>query len=107
MLIDFDKIPEVVNSNFKGGDIAANIRAFDDGMKKIMRIRLERGASIGQHTHTDNSEIFYCLSGKGEVVCNGETESLSPGQAHYCPNGCTHTLRNIGDEDLVVFAIVG
>lgn len=107
MLLDFNNIPETAHENFKGGALAANMRIFDDGHKKIMKIRLESGASIGKHTHTDNSEIFYCLSGNGEVITEGEKELLSPGNVHYCPKGGTHMLRNAGEEDLVVFAIVG
>ena len=40
---------------------------FDDGDTKIMRGRLESGASIGLHTHEGNCEIIYILSGNGKV----------------------------------------
>ncbi len=107
MIIDFNEIPETINYGFKGGDLTANMRVFDDGFHKIMKIRLEPGASIGEHTHTDNCEIMYCISGHGKAVCDGVEEILKPGKSHYCPKGCTHTLRNAGNEDLVIFAVVG
>ena len=40
------------------------------------------------------------------VRADGETIRISAGQAHYCPKGHSHSLRNDGDEDLVFFAII-
>ena len=33
-------------------------------------------------------------------------ESLEAGDCHYCPKGHTHSLINVGKEDLVFFAVV-
>lgn len=107
MTIDFNKINENINYQFKGGNLAAHMRVFDDGANKIMKIRLEPGASIGVHTHTDNCEIIYCIAGHGMALCDGTEENIEPGQVHYCPKGSSHTLRNDGNEELIIFAVVG
>ena len=71
-----------------------------------MRAQLEPGASIGLHTHEDNSEVIYLLRGSGKVLMDDGVERLLPGQAHYCPMGHTHSLINDGDTTLEFLGIV-
>ena len=59
-----------------------------------------------EHTHEDSCEIIYVLSGTASIVCDGVSETVEAGQAHYCPKGSTHVMKNNGDRDLVVFAVV-
>ena len=107
MLFEYDKIPETVIPNFKGGEKEAIAKMYSDGLNRIMLGRLKPGASIGLHTHETNSEIVYIISGRGIVIIDGETEELYPGICHYCPKGHTHTIiNNREDEDLVIFAVV-
>lgn len=106
MIIDFTKIEEAVLPNFKGGEKAYNVKMFQDGGNRIMRGRLEPGASIGMHTHETDCEVFFILSGCGTVLLDEGSESVSAGQAHYCPKGAGHSLVNTGSEDLIFYAVV-
>ena len=106
MILDFNDIPARRTDHFKGGDKFYLARMFEDDRCKIMHGTLVPGASIGLHTHDDSCEIISCLSGRGTAVCDGVTETLLPGQVHYCPKGGSHTLRNDGEEDLVFVAAV-
>ncbi|MBS7369350.1 MAG: cupin domain-containing protein [Oscillospiraceae bacterium] len=106
MLIEFDKIPEKVIPNFKGGEKEFCVRMFDDGDNKIMKGRLAPGASIGLHTHSGNCEIVFVLSGEGKMLCDGVYEPLSAGSCTYCPNGHEHSLINDSSADLVFCAVV-
>lgn len=107
MLFEYDKIPETIIPNFKGGEKEAIAKMYSDGLNRIMLGRLKPGASIGLHTHETNSEIVYIISGRGIVIIDDETEELYPGICHYCPKGHTHTMiNNREDEDLVIFAVV-
>lgn len=107
MVIDFDKIEEVANPQFKGGVGDTMFRTFNDGQNKIMRGRLDVGCSIGYHKHETNSEIIYILSGEARCLYDDGEEFLVPGQCHYCPVGHAHSLINAGDtEPLIFFAIV-
>ena len=90
----------------RGGEKEANVRAFDDGLCKLVKIRLEPGASIGKHVHETDSEMIIVLSGKGKVWCDGQWEELSAGSYHYCPMGHEHTAINDSDEDLVFYGII-
>lgn len=106
MKIDFSTIEEKSIPSFKGGDKEFNVRMFVDGMNKIMKGRLVPGASIGLHTHEDNSEIMFITSGAGYVLFDGERVGLKAGDVHYCPKGHAHSLVNDGVEDLEFSAVV-
>ena len=106
MIIDLENLPQQELANFKGGEKSYNMRAYEDGTNKIMLGRLIPGASIGLHTHEGNSEIIFIKSGKGKVLYDGGSETVSAGQCHYCPMGHEHSLINDSDEDLIFYAVV-
>ncbi len=106
MIIDFNKIDEKVLNNFKGGKKAMVARMFTDDNNKIMISRLERGASVGLHTHETSSEIIYIIKGNGKVLYDGKYERVAEGLCHYCPVGHKHSLINDSSDDLVFFAVV-
>lgn len=106
MLIDFNMIPEKVVPNMRGGEKEAYIRSVADGLCKIIRGKLVPGGTVGLHTHEQDSETIYILSGTGKVLCDGVYEPLSAGSCHYCPKGHAHSLINDSEEDLCFFAVV-
>ncbi len=106
MKFNFENLETTVLENFNGGEKEFYVKRYVDNNIKIMRGKLEPGASIGVHTHNTSSEVIYFLGGRGKVIYNGEEEFYSAGECHYCPKGDTHTLINIGDEDLTFVAIV-
>ena len=106
MKLDFDAMEETAIPRFRDGEKTTYARMFVDGNNRIMRGRLEPGASIGSHTHTGSSEVIYILSGTCRALCDGVEERLSPGQCHYCPEGSAHSLVNDGGADLEYFAVV-
>lgn len=106
MIIDFNNIEKSVNPNFKGGNGCFETRMFTDTNGKMMRGHLEPGSSIGLHSHDGNSEIMFLLNGQGTVIYDDTTETLLPGQVHYCPMGHSHSLRNDSDTPLDFFAVV-
>lgn len=107
MVLDFNKIDEVANPQFKGGEGETWFRTFNDGVNKIMRGRLEPGCSIGLHSHETNSEIILVLSGEAKCLYDDGEERLVAGQCHYCPCGHAHSLINASaSEALTFFAIV-
>lgn len=106
MLIDFSTLPEYKGEKMNGGDGCVFARMYNDPMNRIIISRLPKGSSIGIHTHVDSSDINYVISGIGEATCDGVIEHLSSGVCHYCPKGSSHSIRNTGDEDLVLFTVV-
>ena len=106
MILDFDKIEEKVIPEFKGGEKNFIPHMFTDDKVKIMRARLEPGASIGYHIHDTKSEIIFLIKGTGVVIYDDEREILEAGQCHYCPMGHSHSLRNESHEDIEFYAVV-
>lgn len=107
MVIDFNKIEEVANPQFKGGNGETLFRTANDGLNKIMRGKLNVGCSIGYHSHETNSEIIFIISGEACCRYDDGEERLTTGQCHYCPKGHSHSLTNISTkEPLIFFAMV-
>ena len=106
MIIKFNEIEEKELKAFYGGEGALSAHMFVDEKNKILRGKLVPGASIGLHRHETSSEIIFILSGKGATLCDGVEERLFAGDCHYCPKNSEHGLRNVGDEDLVFYAVV-
>lgn len=106
MIIDFENIAEVHQQNFKGGKGPLDTRNFVDEKVKIMYSTLRPGSSTGLHTHEQNSEIIFIISGTCTFHYDGKTETARAGQVHYCPMGHSHYMENLTDHDLVYLAIV-
>lgn len=67
---------------------------------------LHPGAAIGYHRqHRD--EIYYVLSGTGELTMNDSTSVVGPGTSILTRAGSAHGLKQLGDEDLVIFIVYG
>lgn len=106
MLISFAQLPQVSIPHLHGGNGSVLARMFQDSGGKIMLSTLPAGSSIGVHRHADSCEINYVLRGTGLAVCDGQEEPLQAGACHYCPKGSSHSIRNTGGEDLVLFTAV-
>lgn len=106
MKLDFNEIAEENKPNFKGGEKSLDVKMFSDEKNKIMRGRLQKGATIGMHIHDTSCEIIYILKGKGTMLYEDTVETLIPGDVHYCPKGKKHSLQNHEDEELEFFAVV-
>ena len=63
MLISFQNMDEVAVPHCRGGEKELFRKHVDTGENQIMLARLEPGASVGIHTHVDDSETIYYLSG--------------------------------------------
>ena len=106
MIINFKSMEEKKIVRFKDGTGVFCVKMFDNHLGKIMHGKLEKGASIGYHTHETNSEIIYILEGTGVVLYDDGKEIVEAGQCHYCPKGHSHSLRNESESDLYFFAVV-
>jgi mannose-6-phosphate isomerase-like protein (cupin superfamily) len=74
-----------------------------DGMpQRTMEFRrrvLHVGAAIGVHP-IDHDEVYYVLSGEGEVTSDGHAARLGPGMAAYLYSGARVGIRQVGREPL-------
>ncbi|UHQ23736.1 cupin domain-containing protein [Lysobacter sp. 5GHs7-4] len=75
------------------------------GFDLVFRQRaLHRGATIGEHRN-DKDEIYYVLSGRGELMLDQTRREVGAGDAILTRKGSTHGLKQIGDADLVIVVV--
>ena len=68
---------------------------------------LKPGVTIGVHTHKEDEEYYYILSGNGVMTLDGEDHRVGPGDiAAVFPDG-SHGLMNDSDGDMriIVFSV--
>ena len=76
------------------------------GARLVARLRLDKGCSIGHHSHDNEEEVFYILQGQGVVSEDGKETPVSPGDAVLTGGGSGHSIRNDGDAPLLFMAII-
>ncbi|RKD18282.1 hypothetical protein BCY91_15890 [Pelobium manganitolerans] len=59
------------------------------------------GSAIGYHQQKED-EIYYIVSGTGEMTLNGKSFTVKAGDAILTRPGSSHGLKQTGTEDLVV-----
>jgi mannose-6-phosphate isomerase-like protein (cupin superfamily) len=102
-----DQIAQKQNGPHDGGGTTTGYSFFSSvgAMDYVFRKRaLHPGSGIGYHEQKKD-EIYYVLSGKGELTMNGKKSIVGPGTAILTRSGSAHGLKQLGEEDLVIFII--
>ena len=77
------------------------------GLKLVFRKRaLKPGSGIGYHLQKED-EIYYVLSGRGQMTIDGKAFDVGPGDAILTRPGSSHGLKQTGGEDLVIMINYG
>jgi quercetin dioxygenase-like cupin family protein len=58
------------------------------------------------HSHQNEDETFLVLEGQFEVVVDGVSHMLMPGEAAHAMRGSVHTFRNVGAAQGKMLALV-
>lgn len=106
MIKNLDNITPVIEQAVRGGNGSVHAHKLLDqysgsALKSLGIVRLEPGASIGDHSHTGDEDFYYCISGTGVVVDNGVEHPFTPGTLQITRDGETQALRNTGETELV------
>ena len=67
-------------------------------------VRLEPGDHSVPHRETWN-HMLYFLSGTGDMDIEGEASPIAPGSVALVKAGELHSLRNTGQDDMVILAV--
>ncbi len=67
---------------------------------------LPPGSSIGMHEHAGEDEVYIVLKGKGIIDLSGKETEVEAGDAILTGRGASHSIRNTGDIDLVITAVI-
>jgi mannose-6-phosphate isomerase-like protein (cupin superfamily) len=65
---------------------------------------LESGREIESHVDP-MEEIYFVMSGEGEMTVGDETRHVTPGDAVWVPVGEAHSLLNTGKEILFILVV--
>lgn len=77
----------------------------DVGFRFVHDDILEPGASIGEHEHTDDEELYLVISGTGTMLMDGVPTPIGPGDASLVKRGHTHALINGPDEPMRLIVV--
>ena len=69
-------------------------------------ITLEPGESVGVHPHTSNGEAYFILEGGATMTEDDETRILGVGDAEFCADGHTHSIKNHTDKPMRFLAVI-
>lgn len=88
--------------NGGGETVGYSFFAKADSLKKTFRKRvLHPGAAVGYHLQ-EVDEVYYIVSGTGEMQMNGKTFPVKTGDAILTRPGSSHGLKQTGKADLVI-----
>ena len=71
--------------------------------QSIAEVIIPIGMTIREHYHKKTEEVYYIISGKGEMYIDGETEIVGKGDSIVILPEQKHKITSIGDEDLIMF----
>jgi mannose-6-phosphate isomerase-like protein (cupin superfamily) len=71
-------------------------------LKLVFRKRAFKPGSGVRLYEQKEDEIYYVLSGRGTMTPDGKTVDITPGTAVLTRTGSSHSLKQVGDEDLVI-----
>ena len=88
--------------NGGGSTVGYSFFSKADGLKMVFRKRvLHPGSAIGYHLQNED-EIYYVISGTGEIQMNGKSFPVKEGDAILTRPGSSHGLKQTGKDDLVI-----
>jgi mannose-6-phosphate isomerase-like protein (cupin superfamily) len=88
--------------NGGGQTVAYSFFRSTPGLNLVFRKRaLKPGSAIGYHEQKED-EIYYVLSGRGQMMLDGKTVDVGPGTAILTRTGSSHGLKQVGTDDLVI-----
>ena len=108
-IVNLYEVPQTVARirEGKGECVGATAFTADDFKGKVLGVGMTvipPGASIGDHAHGEEEEVYAVMSGEGIATLDGTQQRVRPGDVMLNVPGGTHGLANDGREDLVIFA---
>ena len=68
--------------------------------QSLAEARIGPGMTTTAHYHPQTEEIYYILTGTGEMKIGDEVKKVGPGDAIAIPPGAIHQISNSGSEVL-------
>jgi len=86
------------------GNVRRVVTGGDGGVANVHVVRVTKGSA---HYHEGYDEVYYVLSGRGQLAVEKESYALRPGAVAVIPAGSVHALEAEGDEPLefIIFGV--
>lgn len=97
--VPFDKHPQHIEVYKKNVTTSA-----ENDRLSAVSLFIKPGGEIVPHTH-DVLEVFYIIEGKGLALVNGIRQEANGGTVIIAPPGSEHGLKNVGEQDLTLYAV--
>ncbi|HNR06749.1 MAG TPA: cupin domain-containing protein [Saprospiraceae bacterium] len=76
------------------------------GLFSLARARVEPGVTTALHSVQDTDEVYYILSGTGEVEIDGRIiGEVGAGDLVFIPRNSSQRIKNIAGEDLIFLCV--
>jgi mannose-6-phosphate isomerase-like protein (cupin superfamily) len=99
-------IDEILKDNpLKAGEKAQTITIAQDDTISLLVVRLTEGFGVKRHVHKTHNETIYVVKGTAQMYINDKWVDIKPGILHFNPMGKVHTIKNTGNEPLVIISI--
>ena len=76
------------------------------GEYSLVEVELEPGGGVDPHYHRYLDEEFQGVKGVVDVIVDGQTYRVGPGEKKFAPRGTTHGFKNNTAETVVFRALV-
>ena len=111
MIVKQSEMSTEIRTNMRGGN--GNIKITNIVNKEDLKnarllayINIPVKGSIGDHEHKEETEYYIILEGKGQVKDNGKIKIVAKGDVVITGGGASHSIENIGDNELKMIAII-
>ena len=74
--------------------------------RMFAKVTILAGHELPQHSHHNETETYYILSGEGLYDDDGKKIPAKPGDTFFCADGHSHGITPLGDEPIVFIALI-
>lgn len=104
-------MPKTVKDQLRGGTGSTKFLALaEEGSVQHCRlfseVTLEKGCSIGEHDHVNETEYYWITEGEGIVTEADGEKKVTKGDLVVTGGGATHAIRNEQEAPLKFAAII-
>ena len=80
---------------------------FETTRLNVTHVRIRPGETVPAHTHPDEDQVYFVVSGEGVVELDSKRTPVTTGSGVLIPIGTEHLITNTGSEPLdYVFFVV-
>lgn len=112
MIRKASEMKKEVREKMRGGDGAVTFRhyfgkeEFGANARLCAKLTLPPGASIGTHAHEGEDEVYIVTRGSGLLDDGTSKTRISEGDAVLTGRGASHAVKNDGQTDLEIIAMI-